>query len=117
LSNIRNCAAVTAACSIVSKAKFNKVGGFDEKLRITYNDVDLCLRLLKAGYRNVYTPYSQLYHFESQSIGRINTGDRDHSEIEDAKALMRERWGELLKRDPYYNENFLPYGDGYRLTE
>lgn len=117
-SNIRNCSAVTAACCMVSREKFNEAGGFDEKLRVTYNDVDLCLRLLDKGYRNVYTPYAELYHYESLSIGKITARNRDQEELAAASNLMRQRWGDkYLNRDPYYNDNFMQHGPGYRLTD
>jgi O-antigen biosynthesis protein len=115
LNNIRNYAAVTAACSIVSRKKFEEVGGFDEKLRVTYNDVDLCLKLLRAGYKNIYTPYAKLYHYESMSVGKMHTEDRDKKELDEAQTIMRERWSDLLKRDPYYNDNFVQHGPGYEL--
>ncbi|OGL37183.1 hypothetical protein A3E49_02575 [Candidatus Saccharibacteria bacterium RIFCSPHIGHO2_12_FULL_49_19] len=115
ISNIRNCSAVTAACSMISRQKFEKVGGFDEALAVTYNDVDLCLRLLKAGYFNLYTPYAEVYHYESASVGKITTPDRDKKELLAAQELMRERWLELLKRDPFYNDNFIQHGPGYQL--
>lgn len=114
-NNIRNVSAVTAACSMVSRDKFEQVGGFDDRLRVTYNDVDLNLKLLKAGYKNLYTPYVELFHYESMSVGRIATSDRDHQEFEEAKLLMQKRWGDELARDKYYNENFQPYGPGYLL--
>lgn len=115
-NNIRNVAAVTGACLMVSRKKFEQVGGFDVKLRVTYNDVDLCLKLLDAGYVNIYTPFVALTHYESVSVGKITTADRDTSELEAASALMRERWDEkFLKRDPYYNENFKQHGPGYEL--
>ena len=116
-ANIRNVSAVTGACCMTSRDKFNKVGGFDNKLRITYNDVDLNLKLRKEGYYNVYTPYAELFHYESKSVGRINTSERDTSELESAQKEMRKRWGEYLKRDPFYNDNFEQFGPGYRLPE
>lgn len=116
VSNTRNCAAVTAACSMVAKSKFKEAGGFDEKLSVTYNDVDLCLKLLDNGYQNVYTPYARLYHYESRSVGKITGASRDKKELAKAANLMRERWGDTyLKRDPYYNDNFAQYGPGYEL--
>ena len=116
-ANIRNVSAVTGACCMINRDKFNKVGGFDNKLRITYNDVDLNLKLRKEGYYNVYTPYAELFHYESKSVGRINTSERDTSELESAQKEMRKRWGEYLKRDPFYNDNFEQFGPGYRLPE
>jgi glycosyltransferase involved in cell wall biosynthesis len=115
LANVRNTSAVTAACSMVSRKKFNEVGGFDTKLRVTYNDVDLCLRLLDKGYVNVYNPFVELYHYESMSVGRIETSDRDKTEFNEAKALMQKRWAKYLKNDRYYNSCFEQYGPGYRL--
>lgn len=115
ISNTRNCSAVTAACSMVSAKKFKQVGGFDEGLRVTYNDVDLCLRLMDAGYYNVYTPYSELYHYESVSVGRINKSERDQEEIKAASDLMRKRWGKYLDRDPFYNPSFVQHGPGYEF--
>src|SRR5690606_31181373 len=107
ISNIRNCSAVTAACSMVSKRKFDRVGGFEEDLIVTYNDVDLCLKLLDAGYYNVYTPYAELYHHESMSVGKVNTEDRDSSELKAAKDYMHKKWEHRLKRDVFYNDNFI----------
>lgn len=118
VANIRNVAAVTGACSMVSRQKFDEVGGFDPKLRVTYNDVDLCLRLLDRGYRNIFNPFVELYHYESISVGRINTSDRDQKEFENAKALMTKRWAEkYLRNDPYYNPSFSQYGPGYELKK
>ena len=117
ISNIREVSAVTAACSMVARSKFEEVGGFDEKLRVTYNDVDLNLKLRKAGYNNLYTPYAELFHHESVSVGRVNTSNRDQTELKSAQELMRKRWGKYLKRDPFYNDNFEQFGPGYRLPK
>lgn len=116
-ANIRNVSAVTAACSMVSRKKFDEVGGFDPKLRVTYNDVDLNLKLRKKGYYNLYTPYAELFHYESKSVGRINTSERDSTELQEAQNEMRKRWGDYLKRDPFYNDNFEQVGPGYRLPK
>jgi O-antigen biosynthesis protein len=63
---IRNCSAVTGACMLVARDKFFEAGAFDEvNLAVAFQDVDLCLKLLELGYRNVYTPYAKLYHYES----------------------------------------------------
>lgn len=115
VNNVRNCSAVTAACSMVSKKKFQELGGFDEKLRVTYNDVDLCLRLLDKGYVNVYNPFVELFHYESMSVGKISGNSRDMKELALASKTMKERWGNILKNDPFYNPNFEQHGPGYRL--
>jgi GT2 family glycosyltransferase len=102
---VRNCSAVTGACMMVSRRVFDEVGGFDEQLKVAYNDVDLCLRIRKLGYTVVYTPMALLYHHESASRGRHNPpGD---------EALFLRRWGDLIKDgDPYYNPNLtLSYED------
>jgi GT2 family glycosyltransferase len=113
INNIRNCSAVTAACTMVDRKKFEKVGGFDTELRVTYNDVDLCLKMLDAGYLNVYTPFAEVVHRESMSVGKVNTKDRDMSELEAASELMKVRWGKYLTNDKYYNPNFAKTSPGY----
>lgn len=114
-SNIRNCSAVTAACCMVARKHFEAVQGFDEKLRVTYNDVDLCLKLLDSGLRNLYTPFVELYHHESMSVGKMEGAKRDKQEVVEAAELMRNRWAKYLNHDPYYNDNFEQVGPGYRL--
>jgi len=94
---IRNYSAVTAACMMMRRSVFETVGGFDEKLAVAFNDVDLCLRVREAGLRIVWTPYAELYHHESATRGY----DLDPTELD----YMRTRWGAALLRDPYYNPN------------
>lgn len=100
---LRNYSAVTAACMLLSRKKFEEVGGFGEEFKTCYNDVDLCLKLRNKGYLVVYTPYAQLYHFESISLGKVEEGKRTIDKKE--TALMKEKWGDLLLNDPYYNPN------------
>jgi GT2 family glycosyltransferase len=94
----RNYSSVTGACMMTRREVFQEVGGFDEeRLPVTFNDVDLCLKMRKAGYLIVYTPFAKLYHHESASRRRsVEALETD---------VMRERWPELLRRDPYYNPN------------
>lgn len=97
-----NCAAVTGACLMVNKAKFLEVGGFDEALPVAFNDVDFCIKLLKAGYYNLCISHLMLYHHESKTRGPEDTVEKQirfKGEIE----LMEERWGDLLKKDPFYS--------------
>jgi glycosyltransferase involved in cell wall biosynthesis len=96
--------AVTAACLVVRKSVFDEAGGFDEQLGVAYNDVDLCLRLRERGLRNVWTPFAELYHFESVSRGRDTAGDVRPGFLIESR-LMHERWGPLLAADPYFNPN------------
>lgn len=101
----QNYSAVTAACMMVKRSAFHKVGGLNEKLKVAFNDIDFCLRLGKAGYRIVYNPYAELYHFESKSRGVEDTPEkmaRFKQEIE----TFQETWPEILEKgDPYYNPN------------
>ena len=97
--------AVTAACMMMKRSVFESLGGFEEKLAVAFNDVDLCLRCVKAGYLVVYNPKVELYHYESKSRGSEDSEEkvrRFQQEIE----FMRTRWIDLLKQgDPYYNKN------------
>jgi GT2 family glycosyltransferase len=94
---IRNYSAVTGACMMIRKEVFDRVGGFDERLAVAFNDVDLCLRVRDRGWRIVWTPYATLYHYESASRGFT----LDPAEIR----FMQERWGQALLQDPFYNPN------------
>ena len=94
----RNYSSVTGACLLTRREVFEEVGGFDEeRLPVTFNDVDLCLKMRRAGYLIVYTPFAKLYHHESAS--RRRSVEALETEV------IRERWPEYLERDPYYNPN------------
>jgi GT2 family glycosyltransferase len=92
LKQSQNFSAVTAACLAVRRETWLQVGGLDEAdLGVAWNDVDFCLRVKKAGYRNVWTPYAELYHHEGLSRGADNTRNkvqRAHSEFD----VMQSRW-------------------------
>jgi GT2 family glycosyltransferase len=91
----RNCSAVSSACMLTRRDVFQQVGGFDESLSGTLADVDLCLKMRRAGYLIVYTPFAKLYWHETQ-----------HEKMEDgSETILRERWMEVLDYDPYYNPN------------
>jgi glycosyltransferase involved in cell wall biosynthesis/SAM-dependent methyltransferase len=113
---LQNLSAVTAACLVMSKAVFDEVGGLNEKdLTVSYNDVDLCLRIREAGYRIVWTPYAELYHHESASRG--SDADPDNIARSDAEAsYMSRRWSHILKCDPYYNPNLRLDGPAFGLA-
>jgi GT2 family glycosyltransferase len=92
----RNCSAVTAACMLVSRTVFEEVGGFDAGFPVEFNDVDLCLRIRKKGYRVVYAPDAMLYHHESAT----RRGTR--CPADEARAVQV--WGDLIRQgDPYYH--------------
>ncbi|MDE6882429.1 MAG: glycosyltransferase family 2 protein [Lachnospiraceae bacterium] len=102
----QNVMAVTGACLMMKKALFTELGGLDESFAVSLNDVDLCVRAWKAGYVNVFTPFAELYHFESASRGLDNTGEKAQRYARESKAF-RTRWKEVLEKgDPYYNVNF-----------
>lgn len=102
----QNVMAVTGACLMMRKALYEELGGLDETFAVALNDVDLCIRAWKAGRVNVFTPFAELYHYESASRGTdLSGGNAERYEKE--AALFRERWRELLEKgDPYYNPNF-----------
>lgn len=101
----QNVSAVTAACLIVRRSIYDAVAGLDDKnLKVAFNDVDFCLKVRDAGYRNLWTPYAELYHHESISRGNDDTPEkkeRFQCEIE----FMKSKWGHSLRTDPYYNPN------------
>ena len=115
LCNAQNVSAVTAACLLVSKEKYDEVGGLDENFRVALNDVDFCVKLREKGYLNIFTPYSELYHYESISRGSDLEGpnmERLDKEAEDFKAKWK---GILDKGVPYYNPNFSLDANDYSL--
>ena len=97
LHTVRNFSAVTAACVLICRDVFESVGGFDEELAVSYNDVDLCLRIRQAGYRIVWVPEAELYHCEFATRTQV----LDPKEVE----YMQKKWGDILLNDPYYNPN------------
>jgi O-antigen biosynthesis protein len=109
---IRNCSAVTAACLLVARGKFFEAGAFDDaNLAVAFQDVDLCLKLLELGYRNVYTPYAKLYHYESAT-------KTEKDKIPDAAedAFMKNKWAKYIADDPYYNPNLARRKEDFSLA-
>ena len=96
--------AVTAACLMVKKEKYESVKGLDEKLKVAYNDVDFNIKLLQKGYYNVFLPIVNLIHFESKSRGKDTTGEKSKRLQEESKYMI-EKWGNKLKEDKFYNKN------------
>ena len=102
----QNVSAVTGACLMVSKELFEKAGGLEESFAVSLNDVDFCIKLREMGYLNVFTPFAELYHFESASRGLDDKGEKAERYNEES-ARFREKWKDVLaKGDPYYNPNF-----------
>lgn len=105
----QNFSAVTGACLMVSKKKYDELGGLDESFAVALNDVDFCLRLLEKGYVNIWTPFCELYHFESASRGSdVEKPDPEKAKRYDEESEhFRTKWKALLEKgDPYYNVNF-----------
>ena len=97
--------AVTAACIMIKSDIFDKIGGFDEKLEVAFNDIDLCLRIRKEGYLVVYNPYSAFYHYESKSRGLEDTKEKV-ARFNKEFAFFVKRWERKLNNiDEYYNPN------------
>ncbi len=102
---IHNVTGVTGACLMLRKTVFQQVGGFDERFALAYNDVDLCLKVRDEGYFVVWTPFAELYHYESRSRGYEVTPGRMARFSEEIE-LFRKKWESVLRRgDPYYNPN------------
>ena len=102
----QNMTAVTGACLMVKKALYEEAGGLDESFAVSLNDVDFCLKLRSMGYLNVFTPFAELYHFESISRGLDDKG-ASAERYNDESARFRKKWEkELAAGDPYFNPNF-----------
>ncbi|MCM1174457.1 MAG: glycosyltransferase family 2 protein [Blautia sp.] len=106
LCYVQNMTAVTGACLMVKKKIYDKLGGLDEAFAVSLNDVDFCLRIREAGYLNVFTPFAELYHYESASRGSDMEGERA-ARYNGESERFREKWKKALEAgDPYYNPNF-----------
>ena len=98
--------AVTGACLLVKKSLYEAVEGLDEGFAVSLNDVDFCLKLRERGLLNVFTPFAELYHYESVSRG-LDTDGEKAARYNAESAKFREKWKEVLEKgDPYYNPNF-----------
>lgn len=112
---VQNLSAVSAACLIIEKKKFLLAGGFDENLTITCNDIDLCLKLAKAGYWNIWTPFAGLYHHECATRG-FDDNPSKQARTNREKSYMYERWASVLDHDPAYNPNLDLERQSYALA-
>lgn len=116
LKLVQNVSAVTGACLLVRRELFELVGGLNEEhLAVAWNDIDLCLKVQEAGYRNLWTPYAELYHHESVSRGRDITPEQRKRYLAE-KAWMYQHWGDVLWRDPYYNPNLTAAREDFSLN-
>ena len=113
----QNLSAVTGACLVVRKSCYLEVGGLNEAdLAVAFNDIDFCLKLMDAGYRNMYTPYAKLFHHESISRGHDDTLEKHAIFLREA-AYMKNTWGDKLKLDPAYNPNLTLEFENFSLSQ
>lgn len=103
LATVQNLSVVTGACLMTRRRVFEEVSGFDEEFVIAYNDVDLCLKMRRQGYWNLWTPHAELYHFESVTRGFDDSPEKIARHLSEHQRF-RERWAAWLPQiDPYYN--------------
>ena len=113
LAAVQDYSAVTAACLLVRAEVYDALGGLDEEFTVAFNDVDFCLRIREAGWRIAWTPYAELYHFESKSRGSDEQDPAKKARFDAERARLYARHGrETILHDPYYNPNLsLDYED------
>ena len=113
----QNLNAVTAACMLTKKEVYEKVNGFEEKLAVAFNDIDLCLKVRKAGYLIVYDPEALLYHHESISRGKEDTLEK-RNRFEGEVDYMAKKWKDVLEKgDEYYNSNLSLLSGNFELKK
>ena len=112
---VQNMSAVTAACLLVRKSVFEEVGGLNERdLTVAFNDVDFCLKVHTAGYRNLFTPWAELYHHESISRGEEDTPEKV-ARFNKESEYMKNKWKKLLRNDTAYNPNLSDTHENFSL--
>lgn len=112
---VQNYSAVTAACLVVRRTVYEQVGGLDETLAVAFNDIDFCLKVRAAGYRNVWTPFAECYHHESASRGAEDSPEK-HERFRGEVELMLARWKDIIAHDPAYNPNLTLELTDYTLS-
>jgi len=110
---IRDVSAVTGACMLVRREVFQQVGGFDEQhFPVAFNDVDLCLKIRRAGYRVLYTPHATLHHYEA-----VSKAPEDIDPRPEETAAFRAKWQDVIEHDPFYNPNLTRDAEDYSLRQ
>ncbi|MEO8672522.1 MAG: glycosyltransferase family 2 protein [Tahibacter sp.] len=112
---LQEMSSVTAACLLVRREVFEAVGGLDVGLKIAFNDIDFCLRLLSLGLSNIWTPFAELVHHESASRGYEDSPEKI-ARFNDEIRFMQTRWGAALDSDPAYNPNLTLIGEAFELS-
>ena len=100
---------------IVRREVFESIGLLDEGYFLYFEETDFCLRARVAGYRNVWTPFAEMYHHESASRGEDDTRDKT-VRFEYEYSYMRAKWGPFLDDDPAYNPNLTLVHEDFRLA-
>ena len=111
----RNVVAVTGACLMVRKELYEKAGGLDERFKVDLNDIDFCLTVRSLGYRNVFTPWAKLVHYEAVSRGSHDTPLKC-SRLEEERLLFLDKWAGTILNDPYYNPNLSLLSERFILS-
>lgn len=107
--------AVTGAVMMISRNKFDAISAFDENLAVNFNDIDLCLKASNAGYRNIFNPYAELYHFESLSRGLNNTSSKKLLAMTEARYLLTKH-RDRLNVEKFYNPNLSEWSENFELA-
>ncbi|HEW98520.1 MAG: hypothetical protein DRR16_00825 [Candidatus Parabeggiatoa sp. nov. 3] len=115
LAIVSNYSAITGACLMIKRTLWEQINGFDEQLAIAFNDVDFCLKLLNKGLRHVVLPHVTFYHHESKSRGLENTAAKKNR-LRQEEAYMKQRWGAILQKDPFYNPHLTKQAEDFRLA-
>lgn len=116
LCSVQNMSAVTAACLVLRKSVFKQVGGLDEhNLTVAFNDVDLCLKVQQAGYRNLWTPHAELYHYESKTRGKEDTPAKKQREQQEI-TYMQQKWSAQITADPCYSANLTRIREDFSIN-
>ena len=111
-----NFSAVTGACQMVRRDVFERVGGYNEEFAVGFNDADFCLRVWEAGYRTIFTPYAELYHYEFTSRGREEANEEKLRRWKREQALFIQRWPEFfLTGDPWLGPNLSAVSEYFSL--
>jgi GT2 family glycosyltransferase len=112
---LQSVSAVTAACLLVRRRTYRDVGGLDESLAVAFNDVDFCLRVREAGFRNIWAPHAELYHHESVSRGREDNAEK-RSRFRMEIARLQQKWGSRLLHDPAYSPNLTTIAEDFSIA-
>lgn len=115
VKTINNYLAVTGACLMCRREVFDSIGGFNEDLAVAYNDVDLCLKMIAKGYRNIYLPHVILYHYESKTRGYEDTPEKEARRQKEAN-ILKSRWPQFFQNDPCYNPHLTKDREDYSIN-